>query len=50
MVTFKPGVWHFGPYAVDGPVSTIVILPERTYKNDCVVVRHADDEIFEIEM
>lgn len=50
MVTFKPGVWHFAPYAVNGPVSTLVVLPERTYANDCVVVKHTEEQKLEIEM
>ena len=50
LVILKPGVWHFAPYAVQGEVSTLVVLPERTYANDCVVVKHAPDEQFEIEM
>lgn len=50
LVILKPGVWHFAPYAVEGEVSTLVVLPERTYANDCVVVKHAEDEKFEIEM
>ena len=50
LVILKPGVWHFAPYAVEGEVSTLVVLPERTYANDCVVVKHTEDEKFEIEM
>lgn len=50
MVTFKPGVWHFAPYALEGEVSTLVVLPERTYANDCVVLKHTDDQKLEIEM
>ncbi|MGI5885085.1 MAG: DUF4867 family protein [Candidatus Spyradocola sp.] len=50
LVILKPGVWHYAPYAVKGEVSTLVVLPERTYANDCVVVKHAEDEKFEIEM
>ena len=43
-------MWHFAPYAVIGPVSTIVVLPERTYANDCVVVKHTEEQKLEIEM
>ena len=50
VVTFKPGVWHFAPYPVDRPVSTVVVLPERTYKNDCVVVKHEEDQILQLEL
>ena len=39
LVVAKPGVWHHAPFAVDtAPVHTLVILPERTYANDCIVV------------
>lgn len=50
LVTLKPGVWHFAPYAVSGEVSTVVILPERTYANDCVVVKHTEEQKLELEM
>ena len=33
-----------------GTMVTLVVLPERTYANDCVVVRHTDDQKLEIEM
>ena len=49
LVILKPGVWHFAPYAVEGEVSTLVVLPERTYANDCIVLRHGEDEILTIE-
>lgn len=38
MVTVRPGVWHHAPFAVNTDcVNTLVVLPERTYANDCVV-------------
>ncbi|MHB9132048.1 MAG: ureidoglycolate lyase [Armatimonadota bacterium] len=38
-VVLKPGVWHHAPYATkEGEVvNTIILLPQRTYANDCVV-------------
>lgn len=38
IVSLRPGVWHHAPFAVEaGAVNTLVVLPERTYANDCVV-------------
>jgi ureidoglycolate hydrolase len=39
MVTLKPGVWHHAPFATrEGQtVHTQILLPQRTYANDCVV-------------
>jgi ureidoglycolate lyase len=34
----RPGVWHHAPYAVRTEVvNCLVVLPERTYRNDCIV-------------
>ncbi len=39
MVVLRPGVWHHAPFTVDGePANVLIVLPERTYANDCVVV------------
>ena len=41
LIVIRPGVWHHAPHAAgDTPVNTIIVLPERTYKNDCVVIEH----------
>jgi ureidoglycolate lyase len=38
LVTIHPGVWHHAPYAYRcEKVNTLIILPERTYANDCEV-------------
>lgn len=39
MVTLKPGVWHHAPFATapGATVNTAILLPQRTYANDCVV-------------
>ena len=39
MVMLKPGVWHHAPFAVHPgtTVNTLILLPQRTYANDCVV-------------
>lgn len=38
-VVLKPGVWHHAPYATrpGAVVNTVILLPQRTYVNDCVV-------------
>ncbi len=47
MVTLNPGVYHMGPFAgADKPVNVIIVLPVRTYANDCIVVRHDEDQVF----
>ncbi len=36
LVKLKPGVVHGSPISVDGkPVNVMIMLPERTYSNDC---------------
>jgi len=38
MVVLKPGVWHHAPFAVGGKTANVlIVLPERTYANDCFV-------------
>lgn len=39
MVILKPGVWHHAPFAVNQgeTVNTMILLPQRTYANDCIV-------------
>lgn len=36
-VALRRGVWHHAPYAAEGPVNTLIVLPERTYAEDCLV-------------
>jgi ureidoglycolate lyase len=38
-VLLKPGVWHHAPFAVKpgDVVNSVIILPQRTYANDCIV-------------
>lgn len=36
MIKLKPGVIHGAPISVTGnPVNVLILLPERTYSNDC---------------
>lgn len=38
MVSLRPGVWHHAPIAIDTEVANVlIVLPERTYANDCEV-------------
>ena len=45
LVMLRPGVWHAGPFAAgDSPVNILVALPERTYANDCTVIKLKPEE------
>lgn len=45
MVTVKPGVWHHAPWTCDDLVAnTLIVLPQRTYANDCIVVEHSEQQ------
>jgi len=45
MVCLKAGVWHFSPYLCNNKQGHILImLPERTYVNDCVLVPLAEQD------
>ncbi|HEY3376197.1 MAG TPA: ureidoglycolate lyase [Armatimonadota bacterium] len=39
MVIMKAGVWHHAPFSTKPgkTVNTVILLPQRTYANDCVV-------------
>ena len=44
-VSLRPGVWHGAPYATgDTAANVLIVLPERTYANDCVVVLHEEED------
>lgn len=39
MVTIRRGVWHCAAYAAGSErVNVLIVLPERTYANDCTVL------------
>lgn len=45
LIVIKPGVWHAAPFAKENhTVHTLVVLPERTYANDCEVVLFSKEE------
>jgi len=38
LVVLRPGVWHHAPFVMKGRVANVlIVLPERTYANDCRV-------------
>lgn len=50
LVSLKPGVWHHAPFALNQPaVNVLIVLPERTYANDCEVVELDEKQKLEIE-
>ena len=50
MVKLNACVWHLAPLPANQPeLTAIIILPECTYINDCIVVDLKEDEQFIIE-
>lgn len=50
MVKLNACVWHLAPLPVNQPeLTAIIILPECTYINDCIVVDLKEDQQFIIE-
>lgn len=44
-VYLHPGVWHYAPYpAGEYETHTLVLLPERTYANDCYKYELSEEE------
>lgn len=51
MVKLNTAIWHLAPLPVnESLLTTMVVLPECTYINDCTVVELKKDEQFEIIM
>lgn len=45
MVKLKPGVVHGAPISADGsPVNVMILLPERTYSNDCTFIELEEEK------
>ncbi|MGL1892510.1 MAG: DUF4867 family protein [Spirochaetaceae bacterium] len=45
MVTLKPGVFHHAPWTANDKVANVlIVLPQRTYANDCIVMDHTEDQ------
>lgn len=50
VVRLNAGVWHKDSFAVDcDQVHTLIVLPERTYKRDCVIVPYGEENWIEIK-
>jgi ureidoglycolate lyase len=48
-VALHRGVWHLAPFAVDKDVvNVLVVLPERTYAEDCVFYEIPEDQRIKI--
>ena len=49
MVVLRSGVWHHGPFtANDQPANILIVLPERTYANDCVAIELNESDCIKI--
>lgn len=48
-VSLHPGVWHHAPFAYKADVANVlIVLPERTYAQDCQVTEIAEKDRIEI--
>ena len=45
MLCLRPGVWHHAPFVLEGTVNVLIVLPERTYANDCTVLELAPRQL-----
>lgn len=51
MVVLRPGVWHYAPFTInDSPANVLIVLPERTYTNDCVIIEIPEADQIAINM
>ena len=51
LVRIHAGVWHYAAMPVNLETAhVLIVLPERTYKNDCTVVEYTDAQKVEIEL
>ncbi len=49
MVLLNTGVWHLSAIPVNKETAhVLIVLPERTYFNDCVVVEYPEEKWVEI--
>jgi ureidoglycolate lyase len=50
IVVINPGVWHCAAYPCKKDcINVLITLPERTYANDCIVVKLSNENYVEIE-
>lgn len=48
-VCLRTGAWHLAPMPVNKDVAhVLIVLPERIYHNDCIVVDYPEEDQFEI--
>ena len=51
LVKLNAGVWHMCALPVDkSHVNILIVLPQRTYMNDCVVVQYTPEQYIHIEV
>lgn len=51
MVLLNTGVWHLSAIPVNKDVAhVLIVLPERIYNNDCIVVNYPEEQWIEIEL
>jgi ureidoglycolate lyase len=51
LVVLRAGVWHHAPFTVnDNPANILIVLPERTYADDCHVTELPDEDRIKIEV
>lgn len=51
MAVIRPGVWHHAPFSVNNcAANVLIVLPERTYANDCLVFGIAEKDRIRIEL
>lgn len=49
LVVLRPGVWHCGPFCANTEITNVlVVLPERSYANDCTVVKLPEEKQLQI--
>jgi ureidoglycolate hydrolase len=44
-VAMEPGVWHGAPFAIDRPISAVVLILQRTGSDDTTLVRFPEDPV-----
>ncbi|NLL76806.1 MAG: DUF4867 family protein [Clostridiales bacterium] len=48
-VSIRTGVWHLAPFPVsENKIHIMIVLPERTYFNDCTVVDYKEEDYIQI--
>ncbi|MDY5022710.1 MAG: ureidoglycolate lyase [Blautia sp.] len=51
MVCLNLGVWHLSAIPLNKDIAHVmIVLPERIYQNDCIVVNYAPEQHMEIEL